>query len=37
MYLSFFNVTEFRNLSPATLIGIVNRIPTMGERVFVFL
>ena len=34
-YLSLSEVTRFRRPSPATLICIVLRIPTMGERVFV--
>ena len=35
-YLSFSDVARFRRTSLATLIGIVLRVPTMGERVFVF-
>ena len=36
-YSSFADITGFRRPSPATLIGIVLRVPTMSERVFVFL
>ena len=35
-YLFFVDVTGFRRLSISTLIGIILRVPTMGERVLVF-
>ena len=36
MYFSFADVTRSRRPIPVTLIGIALRVPTMGERVFVF-
>ena len=35
-YLFFVYVTGFRRLSISTLIGIILRVPTMGERALVF-